>query len=72
MPDDESKTDNRDLLRVAGGEDYEVRYLVKETGIEQVLVKRHQRPQDAASFVRGTWFETRGRRHEGSLHPPVS
>jgi hypothetical protein len=45
MPDDKSKTDNRDLQRVAGGEDYEVRYLVKETGIthEQALelVKRH-------------------------------
>ena len=45
MPDDKSKTDNSDLLRVAGGEDYKVRYLVKETGItrEQALdlIKRY-------------------------------
>jgi hypothetical protein len=30
MPDNKDKTDNRDRLRVAGGEDYEVAYLAQE------------------------------------------
>jgi len=33
MADDKSKRDKRDRSRVAGGEDYEVRYLAKEAGI---------------------------------------
>lgn len=45
MTDDKSKTDNRDRLKVAGGEDYELDYLVKKAGItlEQAreLIKRH-------------------------------
>ena len=45
MPDDKSKTDNRDRMRVAGGEDYEVSYLVEQAGItrEQArdLIKRY-------------------------------
>ena len=45
MSDDKSKTDFRDRSRVAGGEDYEIDYLVKQAGIthEQAreLVKRY-------------------------------
>jgi glycerol-3-phosphate dehydrogenase len=45
MADDKSKTDNRDRLRVAGGEDYEIAYLVQKAGItrEQAreLIKRY-------------------------------
>jgi len=45
MPDDKSKTDKRDRLRVAGGEDYEVRYLADKAGITQEqareLIKRY-------------------------------
>lgn len=45
MPDDKSKTDIRDRLRVAGGQDYEVAYLVEKAGItpEQAreLIKRY-------------------------------
>ena len=33
MADDKSKRDNRDRSKVAGGEDYEVRYLAEKTGI---------------------------------------
>jgi hypothetical protein len=45
MPDHKSKTDNRDRNRVAGGEDYEIDYLVERAGStrEQAreLVKRY-------------------------------
>jgi len=39
MPDNKHKTDNRDRLKVASGQDYEVAYLVEKTGIsrEQAL-----------------------------------
>ena len=33
MPDDKTKKDNRDRMRVAGGEDYELDYLVEKAGI---------------------------------------
>jgi hypothetical protein len=33
MADDKSKRDNRDRSKVAGSEDYEVRYLAEKTGI---------------------------------------
>lgn len=33
MTDDKSKRDTRDRSKVAGGEDYEVRYLAEKTGI---------------------------------------
>jgi glycerol-3-phosphate dehydrogenase len=33
MPDNTQKTNNRDRKKVAGGEDYEVQYLAKETGV---------------------------------------
>ena len=50
MPDDKSKTDNRDRLRVAGGEDYEIDYLVDKAGItrEQAreLIKRYGNDRD--------------------------
>ncbi len=35
MTDDKTKTDNRDRRKVAGGEDYEVDYLMKKTGISR-------------------------------------
>jgi hypothetical protein len=45
MTDDKSKTDNRDRLRVAADEDYELDYLVERAGItrEQAreLIKRY-------------------------------
>ncbi len=45
MPDFKSNADNRDRMRVAGGEDYEVDYLVEKAGItrEQArdLIKRY-------------------------------
>jgi hypothetical protein len=45
MADDKSNMANRDRLRVAGGEDYEIDYLVKKAGItsEQAreLIKRY-------------------------------
>lgn len=45
MPDDKTKTDNRDRSQVAGDEDYEVRHLAEEAGITPVqartLIKRH-------------------------------
>jgi hypothetical protein len=44
MPDDKTKTDSRDRFRVAGGQDYEIDYLVEKAGItrEQArdLIKR--------------------------------
>lgn len=44
MADDKSKRDGRDRSKVAGGEDYEVRYLAEKTGISNIaardLVKR--------------------------------
>ena len=33
MPDDKSKTDNRDRSQVAGGKEYEIDYLVKRVSI---------------------------------------
>ena len=33
MADDKTKTDQRDRAKVAGGEDYEVRYLADKMGI---------------------------------------
>ena len=33
MADDKTKTGKQDRLRVVGGQDYEVQYLAKETGI---------------------------------------
>jgi len=45
MADDKTKTDNRDRAKVAGGEDYEVSYLMEKAGIsrEQALslIKRY-------------------------------
>jgi glycerol-3-phosphate dehydrogenase len=45
MPDDKSKTDNRDRSRVAGGEDYEIEYLAEKAGMTREkareLVKRY-------------------------------
>ena len=45
MPDDKSKKDNRDRMRVAGSEDYEVDYLVEKAGITHQqardLIKRY-------------------------------
>lgn len=45
MADDKSKTDSRDRLKVAGGENYEVSYLAEEANItpEQAceLIKRY-------------------------------
>ena len=44
MADNKTKRDNRDRSKVAGGEDYEVRYLADRTGISSTeardLVKR--------------------------------
>jgi hypothetical protein len=44
MPDDKSKTGGRDRSRVAGGQDYEVRYFAERHGIsteqaEQLIAK---------------------------------
>jgi hypothetical protein len=45
MADDTSKTGRRDRSRVAAGQDYEVEYLAKKTGISagavRELIKRH-------------------------------
>lgn len=45
MADDPNKQDNRDRSRVAGGEDYEVRYFAEENGISmdqaRELIRRH-------------------------------
>lgn len=45
MADDKSKNDNRDRSRAAAGEDYEVDYLAKKTGITagaaRELIKVH-------------------------------
>ena len=45
MPDDKSKKDNRDRLRVAGGEDYEIDYLVENAVITReqarTLIRRY-------------------------------
>ena len=45
MPDDKNKTDNRDRMRVAGGEDYELDHLVEKAGITRNqardLIKRY-------------------------------
>jgi hypothetical protein len=50
MADDKSKQDNRDRLRVAGGEDYEVQHLADKAGItpEQAreLIKRYGNDRD--------------------------
>lgn len=39
MGDDKSKKDRRDRDRVAGDEDYEVRYLAAKTGISERVAK---------------------------------
>jgi hypothetical protein len=45
MADDKTKTDQRDRVKVAGGEDYEVQYLSEKTGITPAqareLVRRY-------------------------------
>jgi hypothetical protein len=45
MADDKSKADNRDRAKVAGDEDYEIRWLSKVTGITPAqareLIKRY-------------------------------
>ncbi|TIU94112.1 MAG: DUF3606 domain-containing protein, partial [Mesorhizobium sp.] len=45
MPDDKTKTDDRDRSQVAGDEDYEVRHFAEEAGITpdqaRTLIKRH-------------------------------
>jgi hypothetical protein len=45
MPDDKSKADNRDRSRVAGGEDYEIDYLVGNAVVTReqarTLIKRY-------------------------------
>jgi hypothetical protein len=45
MADDTSKKDQRDRSRVAAGEDYEVEYLAKKTGISagaaRELIRTH-------------------------------
>lgn len=45
MPDDKTKTDNPDRMRVAGGEEYEVQYLAEKHGITveeaKTLIRRH-------------------------------
>lgn len=45
MPDDKSRMDARDRLRVAGGEDYEVQYLADNANITRAqareLIKRY-------------------------------
>jgi hypothetical protein len=50
MPDFKSNADNRDRLRVAGGEDYEIGYLVEKASStrEQAreLIKRYGNDRD--------------------------
>lgn len=45
MPDDKSKTDQRDRSRVAAGDEYEVLYMVEQAGITRQqaleLIKRY-------------------------------
>lgn len=45
MPDDKRKTGAQDRARVAGGQDYEVDYLVEKTGVSidqaREPIKRH-------------------------------
>ena len=54
MPDDKSKADNRDRSRVAGGEDYEIDYLVENAVITReqarTLLKRHE--NDRATLMK--------------------
>jgi hypothetical protein len=40
MPDDKNEKDNRDRLRVAGGEDYEIDYLVGNAVITREQARR--------------------------------
>ena len=53
MADDKSKTDNRDRVRVAGGQDYEVDYLAEKAGISKdkarELIKRFGDDRDDAT-----------------------
>ncbi len=50
MADDKSKTDKQDRDRVAGGQDYEARYLAKDTGISveeaRELIKRYDNDRE--------------------------
>lgn len=39
MADDKSKRDRGDRLRVAGGQDYEIRYLAQKTGISERVAR---------------------------------
>jgi hypothetical protein len=45
MVDDKTKKDQRDRSQLAGGEDYEIEYLAKKTGIRagaaRELVRKH-------------------------------
>ena len=45
MTDDKTKTASHDRMRVAGGEEYEVRQLVEKNGVTdseaRVLIRRH-------------------------------
>lgn len=62
MTDDKSKTDERDRSRVAGGEDYEVRYLAEQTGLTpeqaRTLIRRYgndrQKLMEEAKTMRGS------------------
>jgi glycerol-3-phosphate dehydrogenase len=61
MPDDRNITDGRDRSRVAAGEDYEVDYLVEQTGLTaeqaRTLVRRYgndrQKIMEEAKLMRG-------------------
>ena len=52
MTDDKNKKDRRDRNKVAGGEDYEVRYLMEKTGItnSQALTLIHRYGHDRATL----------------------
>ncbi|TIN15654.1 MAG: DUF3606 domain-containing protein, partial [Mesorhizobium sp.] len=50
MPDDKSKTDNRDRSRVAGDEEYEIGYLASKFGLSipevRQLIAKHGNDRD--------------------------
>ncbi|MER9625707.1 DUF3606 domain-containing protein [Mesorhizobium sp. M0222] len=50
MPDDKSKTDNRDRSRVSGDEEYEVGYLASKFGLSipdvRQLIMKHGNDRD--------------------------
>lgn len=58
MPDDKTKTDNRDRKQVAGEQDFEVQFFAQEAGISieqaRTLIERHGHDREKLHDLAGS------------------